>query len=188
MFTLRGARARLGRITLSLALAAASLSITGIGLASPADAAGAPLSCDGGTIYSYQRGTTGSDRTTTGSVYALNTSTVGGATVAATLVTRVPSGGFANALGITKGGTAMYAVNQSTSARNSAVIHGYNTSTQRWTQCHVEERVGLRGADAGGAGARPQSVTPCDYPARSGVVVALGCRGGCTRHARLMRA
>ena len=130
---LRGARARLGRITLSLALAAASLSITGIGLASPADAAGAPLSCDGGTIYSYQRGTTGSDRTTTGSVYALNTSTVGGATVAATLVTRVPSGGFANALGITKGGTAMYAVNQSTSARNSAVIHGYNTSTQRWT-------------------------------------------------------
>src|ERR1035437_1222042 len=109
---LRGARARLGRITLSLALAAASLSITGIGLASPADAAGTPLSCDGGTIYSYQRGTTGSDRTTTGSVYALNTSTVGGATVAATLVTRVPSGGFANALGITTGGTAMYAVNQ----------------------------------------------------------------------------
>ena len=43
-------------------------------------------------------------------------------------------------------------------------------------QCHVEERVGLRGADAGGAGARPQSVTDCDYPARSGVVVALGCR------------
>ena len=94
--------------------------------------AGRPLSCDGGTIYSYQRG---SDSAATGSVYALNTSTVGGPTreVAATLVTKVPSGGNANALGITKGGTAMYAVNQTTSKANSAVIHGYSTSTQTWT-------------------------------------------------------
>ena len=93
-------------------------------------AAGAPLSCDGGTIYSYQRG---SDPAATGSVYALNTSTVGGSTVAAALVTKVPSGGNANALGITKGGTAMYAVNQTTSKANSAVIHGYSTSSQTWT-------------------------------------------------------
>jgi uncharacterized repeat protein (TIGR01451 family) len=97
-------------------------------------AAGAPLSCDGGTIYSYQRGTGGSDPATTGSVYALDTSTVGRSTVAATLVTKVPSGGYANALGITKGGTAMYAVNQTTSKANSAVIHGYRTSTQTWTR------------------------------------------------------
>ena len=96
--------------------------------------AGAPLSCDGGTIYSYQRGTKGSDPATTGSVYALNTSTVGGSTVAATLVTKVPSGGFANALGITKGGTGMYAVNQTTSKASSAVIHGYSASTQTWTR------------------------------------------------------
>ncbi len=93
-------------------------------------AAGAPLSCDGGIIYSYQRG---SNPASTGSVYALDTSTVGGSTVTATLVTKVPSGGFANALGITKGGTAMYAVDQTTSKANSAVIHGYNTSTQTWT-------------------------------------------------------
>ena len=95
-------------------------------------AAGGPLSCDGGTIYSYQRG---SDSAAAGSVYALDTSTVGGSSreVAASLVTKVPSGGNANGLGITKGGTAMYAVNQTTSKANSAVIHGYSTSTQTWT-------------------------------------------------------
>ena len=94
--------------------------------------AGGPLSCDGGTIYSYQRG---SDSAAAGSVYALDTSTVGGSSreVAATLVTKVPSGGNANGLGITKGGTAMYAVNQTTSKANSAVIHGYSTSNQTWT-------------------------------------------------------
>ena len=81
--------------------------------------AGGPLSCDGGTIYSYQRG---SDSAAAGSVYALDTSTVGKSTVAATLVTKVPSGGNANALGITKGGAAMYAVNQTTSKANSAVF------------------------------------------------------------------
>jgi len=94
-------------------------------------AAVVPLSCDGDTIYSYQRG---SDPAATGTVYALNTSTVGKSTVAATLVTKVPSGGYANALGITKGGTGMYAVNQTTSKANSAVIHGYSTSTQAWTR------------------------------------------------------
>ena len=100
--------------------------------ASRRSAAGRPLSCDGGTIYSYERG---SDPAATGSVYALDTSTVGGSTreVAATLVTKVPSGGNANALGITKGGAAMYSVNQTTSKANSAVIHGHSTSTQTWT-------------------------------------------------------
>jgi uncharacterized repeat protein (TIGR01451 family) len=117
----------------SLALAGASLSIVAIAVPSPASAAGAPLSCTGSTIYSYQRGTDRSDPSTTGSVYALATATVGGSSVAATLVTRVPAGGFANALGITKGGTAMYAVNQTTSRVNSAIIHGYNTGTQAWT-------------------------------------------------------
>ena len=53
--------------------------------------------------------------------------------MAATLVTKVPSGGFANALGITKGGAGMYAINQTTSKANSAVIHGYSSSTQTWT-------------------------------------------------------
>ena len=113
-------------------------------------AAGAPLSCNGGTIYSYQRGTNHSDPATSGSVYALNTSTVGGATVAATLVTKVPSGGFANALGITKGGTGMYAVNQTTSKANSAVIHGYSTSTQTWTS-HTGNSSGASGSFVAGA-------------------------------------
>jgi uncharacterized repeat protein (TIGR01451 family) len=158
----RRPRTALARIATSLVLATASFSVAALGATSPASAAGsprhsaagasrhsaagasrpsaagasrhsaagAPLSCDGGTIYSYQRG---SDPAATGSVYALNTSTVGGATVAATLVTKVPSGGNANALGITKGGTAMYAVNQTTSKANSAVIHGYSTSAQKWT-------------------------------------------------------
>ncbi len=90
----------------------------------------APLSCDGHLIYTYQRGP---DPAASGSVYALNTGTVGGSTVAATLVTKVPSGGNANALGITKGGTGMYAVNQTTSKANSAVIHGYSASTKTWT-------------------------------------------------------
>ena len=144
----RRPRTALARIATSLVLAAASFSVAALGATSPASAAGsprhsaagaprpsaagAPLSCDGGTIYSYQRG---SDPAATGSVYALNTSTVGGSAreVAATLVTKVPSGGNANALGITKGGTAMYAVNQTTSKANSAVIHGYSTSAQKWT-------------------------------------------------------
>ena len=129
----RGARARLGRITLSLALAAASVSLAAVGSVSPASAAGAPLSCSGNTVYSYQRGTSSSDPRTTGTVYALDTATVGGGTVAATEVTKVPDGGYANALGITKGGSAMYAVNQTTSKVNSAIIHGYDTSTQKWT-------------------------------------------------------
>ncbi|MGD0376883.1 MAG: hypothetical protein ABSB01_20150, partial [Streptosporangiaceae bacterium] len=120
-------------MTLSAALVAASLSLVAIGAPGPASAAGAPLSCTGNTIYSYQRGTDSSSPSTSGSVYALATATVGGSTVAATLVTKVPAGGFANALGITKGGTAMYAVDQTTSRANSAIIHGYNTGTQTWT-------------------------------------------------------
>ena len=125
-----GLRARLMRIMLSAVLAAASLPVTSAPAASAANAPAAPLSCSGGTIYSYQKGASSSS---TGSVYALNTATVGQATVAATLVTTVPAGGNANALGITKGGTAMYAVDQTTTAANSAIIHGYDTTTQSWT-------------------------------------------------------
>jgi uncharacterized repeat protein (TIGR01451 family) len=110
----------------------------------------APLSCNGGTIYSYQRGTSRSDPATTGSVYALNTGTVGGSTVAATLVTKVPSGGFANALGVTKGGTAMYAVNQTISKANSAVIHGYRASTRTWTR-YTDNSSGPSGSFVAGA-------------------------------------
>ena len=122
-----GVRAGLGRAALSITLAVASLSIVAVGAPSPAKAAGAPLSCDGSTIYSYQRSGSAA------SVFALDTSTIGGASVTATLVTTVPGGSNGNALGITKGGTAMYAVDQTTSSVNSAVIHGYDTSTQAWT-------------------------------------------------------
>ncbi len=89
----------------------------------------AVLPCTGDSIYSYVDSSTG----TTGQVYSLQTSTVGSASVTSTLVTTVPNGSAGNALGITKGGTAMYAVNQASTGANSAVIHGYDAATGVWS-------------------------------------------------------
>ena len=116
-----------------LAMAAAWFPIVALATSGPASAAsaGAPLSCDGSTIYSYQRGAKPS---ATGSVYGLSTSTAGRASVTAHLVTTIPDGGGANGMGITKGGTAIYVVDQTPARVNAAIIHGYNTSTRTWTR------------------------------------------------------
>jgi hypothetical protein len=89
------------------------LATSGPASAASAASAGA-LSCDGSTIYSYQRGGPGTDPSTTGSVYGLSTRTFekASATVTASLVTKIPHGGGANGMGITKGGTAIYVVDQ----------------------------------------------------------------------------
>jgi uncharacterized repeat protein (TIGR01451 family) len=136
-FASTGARRMTGGVSI-LALVAALFPLVALVAASPASAAnvasaaGAPLSCDGSTIYSVQRGT-GSSPTANGSLWALQTSTVGSASVTSTLVTTIPDGGFTNGLGITRGGAAAYVVDQSTSAVNAAIIHGYDASTQTWT-------------------------------------------------------
>jgi uncharacterized repeat protein (TIGR01451 family) len=93
----------------------------------------APLVCDGSTIYSVARGAAFGVTTGSGTVYALSTSSVGGASVTSTAVATIPQGSFANGLGISPGGTGMYVVDQSTTAANSAIIHGYNASTGVWT-------------------------------------------------------
>ncbi len=97
--------------------------------ATPADAAPGLLSCNGSTIYSIERG---SSAASTGTLNALTTSTVGGASVTATAVSSIPAGGDTNALGITDGGTAAYAVNETTTAVNSAVIHHYDAVSGTW--------------------------------------------------------
>ena len=97
--------------------------------ATPADAAPGLLSCNGSTIYSVERG---SSAASTGTLNALTTSTVGGASVTTTAVSSIPAGGATNALGITEGGTAAYAVNQTTTAVNSAVIHHYDAVSGTW--------------------------------------------------------
>jgi uncharacterized repeat protein (TIGR01451 family) len=101
--------------------------------ASAAPTPGAPLSCDGSTIYAYTRGEKTSAPFSDGSVYSIPSSSIGSGTAQATLVTSIPAGSFANGLGITKGGTAMYAVDQRTTAANTAVVHAYNTSTKTWS-------------------------------------------------------
>jgi hypothetical protein len=98
--------------------------------ASPAGAAPAPLSCNGSTIYSVERG---SSATSTGTLNALTTSTVGGSSVTTTAVSSIPAGGTTNALGITSGGTAAYVVNDSTTAANSAITHYYNFLADTWS-------------------------------------------------------
>ncbi|MFC1436124.1 beta strand repeat-containing protein [Streptacidiphilus sp. N1-3] len=99
-----------------------------------ARAAGAPLDCSGGTIYAYQRG---SNTAANGTLLSLDVSTLGSATpstVNATVVSTMPAGsGQANALGVTRGGLAAYAVDQSPPSSGSVHVYGYNALTQTWS-------------------------------------------------------
>ena len=137
-----------------LAVAAAWFPIVALATSGPASAASAAsagtLSCDGSTIYSYQRGGPGTDPSTTGSVYGLSTRTFekASATVTASLVTKIPHGGGANGMGITKGGTAIYVVDQTPARVNGAIIHGYDTGTRTWTS-YPRGSSGTRGFVAG---------------------------------------
>ena len=117
--------------------ASASASAASAAWATPAGkhrAAGAPLDCSGGTIYAYQRG---SSAAANGTLLALDTSTLAGATpgsVTATVVSTIPgASGAANALGVTRGGLAAYAVDQTPSVTGSVNLYGYNALTQTWT-------------------------------------------------------
>ncbi|WP_179388136.1 DUF7507 domain-containing protein [Psychromicrobium silvestre] len=104
-----------------------------VSTAPPAQAVGTPLSCDGTTIYSAQRGSTGTTASD-GAIYGLTTSAVGSAAVTNTLITTIPTGGFVNAIGITQGGTALYGVNQSTLIAGQTIVYRYDAVGQSWTQ------------------------------------------------------
>ncbi|MHA6765224.1 beta strand repeat-containing protein [Streptacidiphilus sp. PAMC 29251] len=99
-----------------------------------ARAAGAPLDCSGGTIYAYQRGSNTAAR---GTLLSLDVSTLAAgtpSTVSATVVSTLPAGsGQANALGVTRGGLAAYAVDQSPAVAGSVNVYGYDALTQTWT-------------------------------------------------------
>ena len=125
--------ARVASLAAVVAIAAVTVGAVHPAAASAAPTPGAPLSCDGSTIYAYTRGERTSAPFSDGSVYSIPSSSIGSGTAQATLVTSIPAGSFANGLGITKGGTAMYAVDQRTTAANTAVIHAYNTSTRTWS-------------------------------------------------------
>jgi len=99
-------------------------------LAASASAA-TTLDCSGATIYSVMRGSTNSSASD-GTVYALADATVGSGSVTATQLTTIPGGGFANGLGITEGGAAMYAVDQ-TGTNGSTTVFGYDAATGTWT-------------------------------------------------------
>jgi hypothetical protein len=147
-----GAR-RCAAVLSVLAVAAAWFPVVALATSGPASAASAgALSCDGGTIYSYQRGGPGTDPSTTGSVYGLSTRTFekASATVTASLVTKIPRGGGANGMGITKGGTAIYVVDQTPARVNGAIIHGYDTGTRTWTSY-----------PRGSSGTRPRRAASC---------------------------
>jgi hypothetical protein len=65
-------------------------------------------------------------------IYALQTNTVGQTLVTATSVTSLPLHSFPNALGISAGGTGLYAVAQSGSS-GGATVYGYSTATGTWS-------------------------------------------------------
>jgi uncharacterized repeat protein (TIGR01451 family) len=116
------------------AVAAASLTLAALPLAAvatagSASAAAGALSCNGSVIYSVERGSSASS---TGTLNALTTSTVGGSSVTVTAISSIPAGGNANALGITDGGTGAYLVDQTTTSANSARIHYYAAATGSW--------------------------------------------------------
>jgi uncharacterized repeat protein (TIGR01451 family) len=113
----------------SLTLAALPLAAVATAGSASAAAAGA-LSCNGSIIYSVERGSSASS---TGTLNALTTGTVGGSSVTATAISSIPAGGNANALGITDGGTGAYLVDQTTSSANSARIHFYAAATGSWS-------------------------------------------------------
>ena len=115
----------------ALAVILAVFPLVELTTAIPAGAAPGLLSCNGSTIYSVERGSSASS---TGTLNALTTSTVGGSAVTATAVSTIPApGGNTNALGITNGGTAAYMVDMTTTAVNSAVIHRYDALTGTWS-------------------------------------------------------
>ena len=115
----------------ALAVILAVFPLVELTTAIPAGAAPGLLSCNGSTIYSVERGSSASS---TGTLNALTTSTVGGSSVTATAVSTIPApGGNTNALGITNGGTAAYMVDQTATAINSAVIHRYDALTGTWS-------------------------------------------------------
>jgi len=88
------------------------------------------LDCTGSTIYAYQRG---SSSKAAGALLGLATGTVGGPSVTASVVSPVPGGGFANALGVTRGGTAAYAVDQTSVQTGTVNVRRFNSATSTWT-------------------------------------------------------
>jgi hypothetical protein len=88
------------------------------------------LDCTGSTIYALQRG---SSPRNAGALLGLANNTVGGSSVAAIVVSPLPGAGFANALGVTAGGTAAYAVDQTSAEPGSVNVHRYDAATSTWT-------------------------------------------------------
>ncbi|MEV0192848.1 hypothetical protein AB0I39_30495 [Kitasatospora purpeofusca] len=96
-------------------------------------APGDPLDCTGRVVYAYQRG---ASATSDGTLLALTVSTLAGPTpaaVTATAVSTLPGAGFANALGISSGGTAAYLVDQTPTETGTVHVHGLDVATGTWT-------------------------------------------------------
>ena len=123
-----GRLARLAQAAVATTLATAT-ALAALALLAPA-AQAVPFDCTGSTIYTVMRGSTNSTASD-GTIFGLQAGTVGGAQVTSTPITTIPSGGFSNGIGITDGGTALYAVDQA--ATGSAVIRGYDAIAERWT-------------------------------------------------------
>lgn len=117
-----GLRLRLFLLTTACALTAGIL---------PASASAGPLDCSGATVYTVQRGSTSSSASDA-AVFALASNTVGGSAVTATPLTSIPGGGAANALGATKDGTGLYAVDQFGTA-GSTTVFAYSAAAGTWS-------------------------------------------------------
>ena len=132
----------------ALAVTLAAFPRVGLTSATPADAAPGLLSCSGATVYSVERGSSASS---SGMLNALTASTVGGSSVTATAVSPIPAGGDVNALGITRGGTGAYMVNQTTTAPDSEVIHHYDALAGTWNtfagSSNISDRFVAAGVD-----------------------------------------
>ncbi|WP_369185280.1 hypothetical protein [Streptomyces sp. Y1] len=126
-----------GAVAVGLLLALSPLAAAGTGQKAPAGhraprAAGDALDCSGRTIYGIEQ-TSGSPS----KLVAVTTSSIGAAQVTPSTVSTLPAGSFsANALGITNGGAAVYALNFPDAGGN-ALVYAYTVATGTWASFPV---------------------------------------------------
>ncbi|WP_051837505.1 DUF7507 domain-containing protein [Streptomyces sp. NRRL WC-3742] len=96
-------------------------------------APGDTLDCSGSVIYSIEQTSGAPSR-----LVSVRTSAIGPAQVTPALVSTLPAGSFsANALGITNGGTAVYALNYP-DASGTALVYAYTAATGTWATYPVK--------------------------------------------------
>ncbi|MFJ4184962.1 hypothetical protein [Kitasatospora sp. NPDC089509] len=126
-----------GTVTAGLLLALSPLAVAGTGHRAREGhraprAAGDTLDCSGRTIYGIEQSSGSPSR-----LVAVSTGAIGPAQVTPTTVSTFPAGSFsANALGITNGGTAAYALNYP-DANGNAFVYAYTAATGTWASYPV---------------------------------------------------